>query len=65
VQGNIIHHTPAYSSVYVGAPSIISTPAGDYFVSLNFTEIQGGEIMAMLTKQLFINLLTKENRGIL
>jgi len=40
---NIIHHTPASSGVYVGAPSITLTPAGDYFVSLNFTEIQGGD----------------------
>jgi hypothetical protein len=43
VPGNIIHHTPASSGVYVGAPSITSTPSGDYFVSLNFTEIQGGD----------------------
>ncbi len=43
VPGSIINHKPASSGVYVGAPSIVILPNGDYVNSHNFTSIEGGD----------------------
>ncbi len=43
VPGSIINHKPASSGVYVGAPSIVVLPNGDYVSSHNFTSIVGGD----------------------
>ncbi len=44
VPGTVVHHSPASSGVFVGAPSIVITPEQDYIVSLNFTSIKNGDL---------------------
>jgi len=44
VPGTVVHHSPAYSGAYVGAPSIVITPQNEYIVSLNFTSIKGRDL---------------------
>ncbi len=43
VPGFVVTHEPATSGVFVGAPSILTLPGGDYLVSLNYSQVSLGD----------------------
>lgn len=43
IPGIVVTHEPASSGVFVGAPSILVIPNGDYMVSLNYTQVRLGD----------------------